>query len=317
MRLSFARVQEAARSIDRVFLHSPQYVCEPLGDALGVPLTLKVETLNPVRCFKGRGASYCVSGLPEDGPIVCASAGNFGQAMAYACRARGRALIVYAGEAANPLKIARMHAMGAEVRLAGTDFDGAKLEARRFAAEAGLRFVEDGLEAATAEGAGTIGVELSSLSLEAALVPLGNGALLAGVALALRTLAPGVKIIAVQAAGAPAMTESLRSGKLVSYSSMSTIADGIGVRIPIPEALADLTGMVDQTLLVEERSIVAAMQLIHRHAGMVVEPSGAVGVAALLENPNLFPGRRVGAILCGGNLTEEQMREWLMPGGRH
>ena len=311
MRLCFARVEEAARTIDSVFLRSPQYVCEPLGEALGVALTLKVETANPVRCFKGRGASYCVSKLDGDGPLVCASAGNFGQAMAYACRARGRRLIIYAGVTANALKVARMRALGAEVRLAGEDFDAAKLEARRFAAEAGLRFVEDGLEAATAEGAGTIGVELSTAELDAVLVPLGNGALLGGVALALRHLAPKVKIVAVQAAGAPAMTESLRSGRMVCHEEMRTIADGIGVRIPIPEALDYLQGLIDAFLLVREESIVAGMRLIHQHAGVVVEPSGAVGVAALLENPGLFRGQRVGTILCGGNLTAEQMREWL------
>jgi threonine dehydratase len=311
VRLSFARVQEAARVIDPIFLGSPQYVCEPLGEALGVALTLKVETLNPIRCFKGRGASYCVSLLKEDGPLVCASAGNFGQAMAYACRTRGRSLIIYAGTEANPLKVARMRALGAEVRLAGADFDAAKIEARRFANEAGLRFVEDGLEPSTAEGAGTIGVELSGLGLDAVLVPLGNGALLAGVALALKTLSPRTKIVSVQADGAPAMTESLRMGAFITHSEMNTIADGIGVRIPIPEALADLKGIVDETLLVQEDSIIAGMQLIHQHAGLVVEPSAAVGIAVLLENPELFRGQNVATILCGGNVSPEQMQSWL------
>jgi threonine dehydratase len=204
-----------------------------------------------------------------------------------------------------------MRALGAEVRLAGADFDAAKIEARGFAEEAGLRFVEDGLETATAEGAGTIGVELSTLGLDATLVPLGNGALLAGVALALRALSPKTAIIAVQAAGAPAMTESLRTGEFITHREMNTIADGIGVRIPIRETLADLKGMVDETLLVDEESILAGMQLIHRHAGLVVEPSGAVGIAALLENPKLFAGQRVATILCGGNVGPEQMRAWL------
>lgn len=311
MRISFARIEEAARAIDPVFLGTPQYACEALGDELGVDLVLKVETANPVRSFKGRGASYCVAGLEGDGPLVCASAGNFGQAMAYACRARRRPLIVYAGETANALKVERMRALGAEVRQAGADFDAAKEAARGYAQEAGLRFVEDGLEAATAEGAGTIGLEMRSLRLDAVLVPLGNGALLAGVALALRTLAPAVKIVSVQAAGAPAMTESLRSCRVVRHEAISTIADGIGVRVPIPEALNDLAGMVDETLLVEEQSLVAAMRMIHRHAGLVVEPSGAAGVAALLENTSYFLGRRAGTILCGGNLTAAQMREWL------
>jgi len=174
-----------------------------------------------------------------------------------------------------------MRAMGADVHLAGVDFDAAKVEARRFAAAAGLRFVEDGLEAATAEGAGTIGLELSRLELDAVLAPLGNGTLLAGVALALRTLSPRMAIAGVQAAGAPAMTESLRTGKLVSHEHMETIADGIGVRIPIPETLADLQGMTDDLVLVEERSILAGMRSIYRLAGLVTEPSAAVGVAAL------------------------------------
>jgi threonine dehydratase len=311
VRLSLDRIFEAQRIVDPVFLQTPQYVCEPLGEALGVTITVKVETLNPVRCFKGRGASYCAAGLDGQGPLVCASAGNFGQAMAYACRARGRQLHVFAGETANRLKIERMQALGADVHLAGEDFDAAKLEARAFAAASGFRFVEDGLEPATAEGAGTIGVELSPLELDAVLVPLGNGALLAGVGLALRALAPKTRRIAVQAAGAPAMTESLRSGKVVTYPSIDTIADGIGVRIPIPEALTDLEGLVDETLLVEEASIVSGMQLIHRHTGLVVEPSGAVGVAALLENPQSMLGQRVGTILCGGNVTPEQMKIWL------
>lgn len=311
MRLIFEHVQKSVLDIDPVFLNSPQFECEPLGAILGVSLTLKVETLNPIRSFKGRGASCCVARLPDGGPIVCASAGNFGQAMAYACRARRRPLIVYAGASANSLKIDRMRALGAEVRLAGIDFDDAKLEARHFARESGLRFVEDGLEIATAEGAGTIGLELSALPLDALLVPLGNGALLAGVALAFRNLSPSTKIVAVQAAGAPAMTESLRSGTLVTHRTMNTIADGIAVRIPIPEALDDLRGLVDEMMLVEEGSILQGMKLIHQHAGAVVEPSGAVGVAALLENSKMFAGSRVGTILCGGNLTPEQMQECL------
>jgi len=99
-------------------------------------------------------------------------------------------------------------------------------------------------------------------------------------------------IAGVQAAGAPAMTESLPTGKLVSHEHMETIADGIGVRIPIPETLADLQGMTDDLVLVEERSILAGMRSIYRLAGLVTEPSAAVGVAALLENPEPYEGQR-------------------------
>ncbi len=312
-RLSLERIEQAARIIDPIFLNSPQFVCEPLSDALDVRLLLKIETLNPLRSFKGRGADYCVSQLPTDARLVCASAGNFGQAMAYACRKRGLALTIYASVNANPFKVERMRALGAHVVLHGEDFDAAKIEATRFAAQTGARMIEDSLDPATGEGAGTIGLELLALPerLETLLVPLGNGAMLGGIARVIKARSPETRVIAVQSTGAPAMVESWRAGRVIVHDRMDTIADGIGVRVPVPEALADLHGLVDDALLVRDETIIAAMRLLHRHAGVVVEPSGAVGVAAILEHPTLFHDQFVGTIVCGGNLTVEQMREWL------
>ena len=312
-RLSLERIEQAAQIIDPVFLHSPQFVCEPLGDALGVRLVLKVETLNPLRSFKGRGADYCVSQLPTDARIVCASAGNFGQAMAYACRKRGLPLTVYASVNANPFKVERMRALGANVVLHGEDFDAAKIEAKRFAAQSDARMIEDSLDPATGEGAGTIGLELLALParLDTLLVPLGNGAMLGGIARVMKARSPRTRVIAVQAVGAPAMVESWRTGRVIVHERMQTIADGIGVRVPVPEALADLRDLVDDALLVRDETIIEGMRLIHRHAGVVAEPSGAVGVAAILEHSALFRDQLVGTIVCGGNLTVEQMREWL------
>lgn len=312
-RLSLERIEQAARIIDPIFLHSPQFVCEPLSDELGVRLLLKIETLNPLRSFKGRGADYCVSQLPADARLVCASAGNFGQAMAYACRKRGLALTIYASVNANPFKVERMRALGAKVVLYGEDFDAAKIEAKRFASQTGARLIEDSLDPATGEGAGTIGLELLALPerLETLLVPLGNGAMLGGIARVIKARSPETRVIAVQSTGAPAMVESWRAGRVIVHERMNTIADGIGVRVPVPEALADLRGLVDDALLVRDETIIAAMRLLHRHAGVVVEPSGAVGVAAILEHPTLFRNQLVGTIVCGGNLTVEQMREWL------
>ncbi len=312
-RLSLERIEQATRIIDPVFLNSPQFVCEPLSDELGVRLLLKIETLNPLRSFKGRGADYCVSQLPTDARLVCASAGNFGQAMAYACRKRGLALTIYASVNANPFKVERMRALGAHVVLHGEDFDAAKIEAKRFAAQTGARMIEDSLDPATGEGAGTIGLELLAFPdrLETLLVPLGNGAMLGGIARVVKARSPETRVIAVQSTGAPAMVESLRAGRIIVHERMDTIADGIGVRVPVPEALADLHGLVDDALLVRDETIIAGMRLLHRHAGVVVEPSGAVGVAAILEHPTLFRDQLVGTIICGGNLTVEQMREWL------
>ncbi len=315
-RLSLERVHEASRTIDSVFLDTPQFVSEPLGEALGVRITLKVETLNPVRSFKGRGADFLVSTLKEVRPtpqLVCASAGNFGQAVAYSARKHGLPLTIYAAENANALKVARMRALGATVRLEGEDFDAAKLAAKAFAAETGARMLEDSLNPETAEGAGTMGLELLTLENvpDVLLVPLGNGALINGVALAVKTSRPNVQIVAVQAEGAPAMVESWRAGQVVVRERADTIADGIAVRLPVPEALSDMKGLVDDALLVSDDAILRGMRLLHQHVGVVVEPSGAVGVAALLEHPERFRGVHVGTVVCGGNVTLEQMKKWL------
>lgn len=313
-RLKLEHIEQALQVIDPVFLHTPQYRAEALEPILGCRLVVKVETLNPIRSFKGRGASYLVAQVPEGTTLMCASAGNFGQAMAYACRARGVHLIVYASVNANPLKIERMRALGAEVRLAGADFDAAKLEAKRVAAKAGLRMVEDSLDTATAEGAGTMGIELLRWPepFDTLLVALGNGAMLSGIGRWVKAHVPETQVVGVAAQGAPAMVESWRAGRIVEYERSDTIADGIAVRIPIPEAVADMHGAVDDLVLVSDASIGTAMKLLHEHMGVVVEPSGAVGVAAMLEDRARFAGQLVATIICGGNLTQQQVAQWLL-----
>lgn len=313
-RLNLAHIEQAMQVIDPVFLNTPQYRAEALEPLLGCRLVVKIETLNPIRSFKGRGAAYVVAQVPAGTTLVCASAGNFGQAMAYACRAKGVNLIVYASVNANPLKVERMRAFGAELRLYGEDFDAAKNEAKRFAAESGIRMVEDSLEPATGEGAGTLGIELLRWPepFDALLVALGNGAMLTGVGRWVKTHAPTTRMLGVAAQGAPAMADSWRAGRIIEHAQIATIADGIGVRIPVPEAVADMHGTVDDVLLVSDDAMLAAMKLLHQHLGLVVEPSGAVGVAALLEHPERFRDQLVATIICGGNLTLEQMRAWLM-----
>jgi threonine dehydratase len=315
-RLTLARIEEASRVVDPVFLRTPQFLSEPLSDVLGLRLVVKVETLNPIRSFKGRGADFFVSGLAKGGetdPLVCASAGNFGQAMAYPCRKHGLPLIVYAALSANPLKVERMRALGAEVRQVGEDFDAAKLEAKRFAANDGLMMVEDGKQPEFSEGAGTIGVELLAHPepFDALLIPLGNGALLTGIARWVKAHRPEARVIGVSAVGAPAMERSWRAGRVVELDRIETIADGIGVRVPIPEAVADMRGLVDDVLLIEDAAMLEAMRLAHRHAGVVLEPAGAAGLAGAFSFRERFAGQTVGSVLCGGNLTPEQMATWL------
>jgi threonine dehydratase len=173
--------------------------------------------------------------------------------------------------------------------------------------------VEDGFDAETGEGAGTIGMELADWKeqLDAVLLPLWNGALACGVGRYLKHIRPEIRVVAVQSAGAPAMVESWRQKDVVSFDTISTIADGIGVRIPIPECVGDMEGVIDEGILVKDAGLIEAIRLAHEHLGIVFEPSGAAGLAALLENRDRFADRSVAVVLCGGNLTPEQMKVWL------
>jgi threonine dehydratase len=311
-RISLERIRKAQTVIDPVFLNSPQYNCEPLSEAVGAELIIKVETFNPVRSFKGRGADFLVSQLRGETSLMCASAGNFGQAMAYACRKKNIALTIYASTRANPYKIERMRGLGANVVLFGDDFDASKEEAKKQSLKSGVRMIEDGLVVETAEGAGTMALELlKGAKLDALLIPLGNGALFNGIARVFKELSPTTKMVAVQAAGAPAMIDSWKAHKLIVAEKLATIADGIGVRVPIPEALDDMEGLIDEGVLVKEETILEGMRMLHLKAGIVAEPSAAVGVAALVENAGKWKGKRVATIICGGNLTETQISEWL------
>lgn len=312
-RLSIDRIQEAATAIDPVFVNTPQFISESLSQLLELSLVVKIETLNPIRSFKGRGAEVLVSRVKPGTQLYCASAGNFGQAMAYSCRKRDVPLTVYASTRANPLKLERMKSLGAEVILFGDDFDAAKLEAKRKSKEANATFVEDSLDIETLEGAGTIGLELLRFpgKIDTIVIALGNGAMFNGVARVVKHFRPETKLVVVQAKGASAMIDSWRASRVVRYASTNTISDGIAVRIPVPQALEDMKGLVDEAILVDDASTIRAMRLIHEHVGVVSEPSGAVGLAAILENPLFFRNQTVATIVCGGNLTREQMGEWL------
>lgn len=310
---SFSRTLQASRHIAPFFLDSATVSDDRLDTRLGCQLLAKVELANPIGSFKGRGADvYCATALAPGETICCASAGNFGQGIAHAASGRGHACIVFAAEHANTFKIEAMRRFGADVRLVGHDFDAAKNAARCYAAEHGLRYVEDGAEAAIAEGAGTIGLELlRDSAFDAIVIPVGNGALLAGVGTVLRQLAPTVDIVAAVASSAPAMKLSIDAGRVVDTERAETIADGIAVRVPIAATLDYLRRCCDATVGVSERQIFEAMRLIHRHLGYIVEPAGAVSVASVLADPARYAGRRVAVVLSGGNISH-LMRERLL-----
>ncbi|MEV4003772.1 pyridoxal-phosphate dependent enzyme [Actinomadura sp. NPDC049753] len=320
-RLDMARIRAARQVIDPVFLDSPRYRCEALEPDLGCAVTVKLETANPVRSFKGRGTELVAALLDENGPraAVCASAGNLGQALAWSGRGRGLDVTVVASRFAPAAKLDRIRALDARLELVDGDFDMARERAAAIARHDGIRLVEDSLDIETCEGAATIGLELVDAAppFDAVLIALGGGALATGVGHVLKSLAPGVEVICVQPSGAPAMTRSWHRRRVVTTESADTIADGVAGRRPIPDVLDDLLLVADDAVLVEEASIVAGMRRLFEHAGLVVEPSAALGVAAILEDRDRFAGRHVVTIVCGGNVDLDAHRRWTgAPSGR-
>src|SRR5262245_57559121 len=308
LELSVKRIEGAARTIDPVLLNTPQYADESLNTALARNVVVKVETANPLRSFKGRGADFFMGRVDPGLTVVCSSTGNFGQALAYAGRRRGIAVEVFVPENINPVKLDRMHAFGARVTLVGADSAASEAAARDYiAGKTTCAYVEDGRETAIAEGAGTIGFELLQAGpLDAVLIPVGDGALITGIACWIKTYSPQTRIIGVCASGAPCMAMSWRAQKPVSTARSDTIAEGIEVRVPVPESVARLVTLVDDMVLVDDRDLLKAMQLAAQTLGLLLEPSGAAGLAAIRVHE--LPGDRLATILTGSNVRPEHLR---------
>ena len=318
-RLDTARIRAARRVIDPVFLDTPLYRCEALEPGLGCTASIKLETANPVRSFKARGTELVASLLADQGSrgVVCASAGNLGQALAWSGRGRGLDVTVVASRFATAAKLDRIRALGATLELVDGDHELARERAAAIARHDGIRLLEDSLDLETCEGAATIGLELvdAMASFDAVLIALGGGALATGVGHVVKALAPAAEVICVQPLGAPAMTQSWRSGRVVTTDSTDTIADGVAGRFPIPAVLDDLLLVADDAVLVQEASIIAGMRMLFEHAGLVVEPSGALGIAAVLEDRDRFAGRHVVTIVCGSNVDVDAYHRWVgLPG---
>jgi threonine dehydratase len=204
-----------------------------------------------------------------------------------------------------------MRALGAHVEIGGDDYDAAIATARAFAEESGLRFVQDGRDRWIAAGAGTMALELTEAGVlpDVAVVPVGNSALILGVAVWLRDRNPGVRVIGVCAEGAPAPVLSWRERRVVGSERVETVADGIGVREPFPESVAGMLELVDDMVLVSEAQLRAAVRRLAETTGLLVEAAGAAGVAALLADPDACRGAHAFTPLCGANLPPGAV-EW-------
>jgi len=302
------RIQAAIDHIEPIFRGTPQFVDHRLASTLQREVVVKVETLNPIGSFKARGASVLVRDLDPARTWVCSTAGNFGQALAYLGRQHRAAVDVFVSTEVPPAKVARMRALGARVEVR----EHPEAAAREHAAAGDHRVhVVDGREPAMAEGAGTIGVELASAGpVDAAVVQVGDGALISGIACWLKSVAPETRIVGVCASGAPAMACSLAAGRVVSVEGEGTIATALAITEPVAESFARVAALVDDIVAVDDNDLRRAVALIRECLGLIVEPAAAAGVAALLRHGDGLAGARVAVILTGAGLTYSERRGW-------
>jgi threonine dehydratase len=298
-------IRAAHPTIHPAFRDSPQYLNEALSALAGAPVIVKVETVNPIRSFKGRGTWIALQALAAEGgigtdrPVVCVSAGNFGQGVAFAARSLGVPAVVFCSTNANRSKVARMRALGATVHETGDDFDAARGASEAWATEHGAHLLVDGDDTRISTGAATTAAEVTDAidaghlpGIGTAVIPVGNGALLIGMGAWLRHAAPGCRIVGVQASGADAMTRSWHAGRPIDTDAVDTYADGIASRVAIPNAVALMTGRVDAMLTVSEEAIRSAQAELTDALGITVEGAAAAGWAGVLADKD-----RVGPVL--------------------
>jgi threonine dehydratase len=318
-------VRRAARLLAGVVRTTPVVHNRALADLVGGPVHLKLENLQRGGSFKVRGA-YVRMALLDAGErargVVAASAGNHAQGVAIAARELGLPATVFMPSGASLPKVAATLGYGARVETAGATVDEAVDAAREHAARTGAVLVHPFDHPDVVAGQGTVGLELLEQlpGVRTVLVCTGGGGLLAGVAVAVRAAAPGVRVVGVQAEQAAAWPPSLAAGRPVPLARMSTMADGIAVARPGDVPFALVRDLVDDVVTVAEGDLSRALLLLLERAKLVVEPAGAAGVAALLASPEEFEPP-VGVVLSGGNvdpvLLLRVIRHGLASAGRY
>ncbi|MFI6319778.1 threonine ammonia-lyase [Nonomuraea sp. NPDC050556] len=316
----------AARDLlDGVVVRTPVLASRVLSDAVGGPVHLKCENLQRAGSFKVRGAYVRIAGLSAEERargVVAASAGNHAQGVALSARLVGAKSTVYMPEGAALPKVEATLGYGADVILAGRTVDESLARARQHAEETGAVIIHPFDHPDVIAGQGTIGLEILEQLPETAtiVVPIGGGGLAAGLALAAKSLRPGIRIVGVQAERAAAYPASLAAGHPVLVEPFSTMADGIAVGRPGELPFDLIHYLVDRVVTVSEDEISKALVLCLERAKQVVEPAGAVGVAALLAHPSAFEPPVV-AVLSGGNidpvLLARVLRHGLAAAGRY
>ena len=306
--ITLEQIQSARERIREVIADTPFAHAPMLSEMSGVEVYLKKENLQITGAFKLRGAFNKVASLSDEDRahgVVAASAGNHAQGVAFSARHFGCRAVIVMPESTPLTKVNGVKHYGAEVILAGSNYDEAYAYATKYGSEHNLVFIHPFADDAVIAGQGTVALDIldRKADIDAVLVPVGGGGLISGMAAAIKALNPAIEVIGVSAEGAPAMKRSFESGVAEDTLSVRTIADGIAVRDTSPVTLAYMLETVDRIISVDDEEIANAILFLLERQKIVVEGAGAVGVAAIMHNklPEL-KGKKVAVLLSGGNV---------------
>ncbi len=302
----FEHIEAAAQRLAGQLLDTPCLESRTLGQILGAQVFLKFENLQFTASFKERGALNKLATLIEAGQpihgVIAASAGNHAQGVAHHAQRLGQRAVIVMPRTTPTVKVERTRGFGAEVLLHGEGFDEAHEQALKLAAAQGLTFIHPFDDEAVIAGQGTIALEMlrQQPELDTLVVAVGGGGLISGIATAARTLRPDLRIIGVQASRFPAMVNAVQGS--AHAQGANTLAEGIAVGRPGLITRQIVRQLVDDLVLVDEGDIEQAIVMLLEIEKTLVEGAGAAGLAALLKDPARFAGKKVGLVLCGGNI---------------
>ena len=310
---SFAEVLAARRTLRPYLEPTPLLSYPALNALMDADVFIKREDVQPTSAFKVRGGINLVANLtPEERVmgVACASTGNHGQSIAYACRLFNVRCIVGVPEGANPVKVEAIRAMGAEVIFHGQAYDDARRHIEELAAERGMRYVHASNEPLIVAGVATMALEVLETvpDLDDYFVQFGGGSLAASACLAIETLRPAIRVVAVQSAQAPAGHDSWRAGELRT-AAMSTTAEGLATATGYELPQAILRDRLDDFLLVEDAEIEAAIGVYAESCHAIAEHAGAAALAGAIKDRERLRGRKVAVVLSGANITLPRLRQ--------
>jgi threonine dehydratase len=313
IRPNISAIREAQGFLAKYFAATRLVAAPYLSERTGKRVYLKLETELPTGSFKVRGALYALALRLKKGgveEVIASSTGNHGAAVAYAAKLLGVKARIFLPTGCNPVKRARIAALGAEiVESGGSDLAAAFELAAAYAKRPGVYFLDDASDANVPAGPATIGCELLEQLPDASsiVVPMGDTALIRGVAAATKQLAPRVKIIGVQAERAPAYYLSWKEDRVVGTETCNTIADGLATRTPDAGNVRDVKSLVDDVVLVSEEHMLRAIEMLLVEEHVLAEPAGAASTAALLEAGAEF-GDNVALVVSGANISRDVLR---------